>query len=74
MNLGGQFLVKHVKDATTSKCYFSLTRDGKAIKVQRTLFSECFYFMAMSELFRATADVTYKVTNHVTERTIDVFL
>lgn len=38
------------------KCAFCLTRDGKAVKVQRTIFSECFYIMAMDELSRITGD------------------
>ncbi|XP_068181846.1 N-acylglucosamine 2-epimerase isoform X2 [Antennarius striatus] len=38
------------------KCAFCLTRDGKAVKIQRTIFSECFYIMAMDELSRVTGD------------------
>ncbi|KAI2661433.1 N-acylglucosamine 2-epimerase [Labeo rohita] len=38
------------------KCAFCLTRDGRAVKVQRTIFSECFYVMAMDELSRITQD------------------
>ncbi|XP_054629630.1 N-acylglucosamine 2-epimerase isoform X3 [Dunckerocampus dactyliophorus] len=38
------------------KCAFCLTRDGKAVKVQRTIFSECFYIMALDELSRVTGD------------------
>uniref|UniRef100_A0A667ZDV4 N-acylglucosamine 2-epimerase n=1 Tax=Myripristis murdjan TaxID=586833 RepID=A0A667ZDV4_9TELE len=39
------------------KCAFCLTRDGKAVKVQRTIFSECFYVLALDELSRVTGDV-----------------
>ncbi|XP_077453667.1 uncharacterized protein LOC144072006 isoform X1 [Stigmatopora argus] len=38
------------------KCAFCLTRDGKAVKIQRTIFSECFYIMALDELSRVTGD------------------
>ena len=50
-----------VKRADTGKCYFCLTRDGKPLKTQRTIFAECFYMMAMSELYRATSTDLYKV-------------
>lgn len=43
------------------KCAFCLTRDGKALKVQRTIFSECFYVMAMDELARVTGDKDMQV-------------
>ncbi|XP_038067868.1 N-acylglucosamine 2-epimerase-like [Patiria miniata] len=57
---GGQFLMNYVKNPTTGKCYFTVTKEGKAVKVQRTIFSECFYMLAMSELARATNDDVYK--------------
>ena len=44
-----------------NRCYFSVTSDGKPVKLQRTIFSECFYVMAMSEMGRATKDEAYKV-------------
>lgn len=56
---GGAFLRKHARLSRSSdqwKCAFSLTRDGKAVKVQRTIFSECFYVLALDELSRATED------------------
>lgn len=43
------------------KCAFCLTRDGKALKVQRTIFSECFYIMAMDELSKVTGDKDMQV-------------
>ena len=46
---------------TDNKCYFSLTKDGKPIKIQRQIFSECFYVMAMSEMYRVLQDDIYKV-------------
>ena len=60
--LGADFLMRHIKKPDgTGKCYFLLTQEGKPIKVQRTIFSECFYTMAMSELARATKEEKYKV-------------
>lgn len=54
--------MKYVKNPETWKCYFSLTRDGKPLKIQRTIFSECFYLMALSELAIATEEEKYKVS------------
>ncbi|KAF7651943.1 hypothetical protein LDENG_00103340 [Lucifuga dentata] len=56
---GGEFLKKHARVSGSSspwKCAFCLTRDGKAVKIQRTIFSECFYVLAMDELSRVTGD------------------
>lgn len=44
------------------RCYFQVTADGRPIKLQRKLFTECFYAMAMAELGRATDVQKYKVT------------
>ncbi|XP_076847646.1 N-acylglucosamine 2-epimerase isoform X2 [Brachyhypopomus gauderio] len=56
---GGAFLQRFARVQPSDgpgKCAFSLTRDGRAVKVQRTIFSECFYVMAMDELARVTGD------------------
>uniref|UniRef100_A0A8C5DQZ3 N-acylglucosamine 2-epimerase n=2 Tax=Gouania willdenowi TaxID=441366 RepID=A0A8C5DQZ3_GOUWI len=56
---GGEFLRKNARVLGSSnpwKCAFCLTRDGRAVKVQRSIFSECFYIMAMDELSRVTDD------------------
>ena len=37
---GGQFLREFVKNPETGKCYFSVTREGKPVKIQRTIFTE----------------------------------
>ncbi|XP_078731160.1 N-acylglucosamine 2-epimerase [Lampetra fluviatilis] len=59
---GGEFLLRHARvSADSPKCAFVLTRDGRPVKVQRTIFSECFYVLAMSELGRATGDAKYTV-------------
>ncbi|KAL2103750.1 hypothetical protein ACEWY4_000618 [Coilia grayii] len=56
---GGAFLQRFARVPSVGspwKCAFCLTRDGRAVKVQRTIFSECFYIMAMDELARVTGD------------------
>ncbi|KAG8554369.1 hypothetical protein GDO81_003774 [Engystomops pustulosus] len=58
---GGEFLIAHARPSSDSlKCAFVVTRDGRAVKVQRTIFSECFYIMAMDELWRTTHEEKYK--------------
>ncbi|KAG8554371.1 hypothetical protein GDO81_003774 [Engystomops pustulosus] len=70
---GGEFLIAHARPSSDSlKCAFVVTRDGRAVKVQRTIFSECFYIMAMDELWRTTHEEKYKrngqaVLENVTE-------
>ncbi|MCC7391069.1 AGE family epimerase/isomerase [Candidatus Sumerlaeota bacterium] len=53
--LGATFLRKHAKTAD-NRVYFCLTRDGKPVSMQRKIFSECFYVMALSEYARASGD------------------
>ena len=36
----GTFLINKVKNHETGKCYFAVTREGKPVKIQRTIFSE----------------------------------
>ncbi|XP_074058473.1 N-acylglucosamine 2-epimerase [Macrotis lagotis] len=58
---GGEFLIRHARVAPPAKkCAFVLTRDGRPVKIQRTIFSECFYTMAMDELWKATGDPRYQ--------------
>ncbi|KAM4019505.1 N-acylglucosamine 2-epimerase isoform 1-T2 [Anomaloglossus baeobatrachus] len=58
---GGEFLIAHARPSSDSlKCAFVVTRDGRAVKIQRTIFSECFYIMAMDELWRTTQKEKYK--------------
>lgn len=57
---GAQFLQKYAVNPETHKCYLSLTRDGKPIKIQRTIYSECFYALAMSEMYRATNEAKFR--------------
>ncbi|CAL8264125.1 unnamed protein product [Lota lota] len=56
---GGEFLRQFARVPSNShswKCAFCLTKDGKTVKIQRSIFSECFYIMAMDELSRVTGD------------------
>ncbi|XP_006739432.1 N-acylglucosamine 2-epimerase isoform X1 [Leptonychotes weddellii] len=58
---GGEFLLRYARVAPPGKkCAFALTRDGRPVKVQRTIFSECFYTMAMNELWRVTGEAHYQ--------------
>lgn len=60
--LGGEFLLRYARVAPPGKkCAFVLTRDGRPVKVQRTIFSECFYTMAMNELWKVTGEMHYQV-------------
>lgn len=59
---GGEFLLRYARVAPPGKkCAFVLTRDGRPVKVQRTIFSECFYIMAMNELWTVTGEARYQV-------------
>ncbi|KAM5196171.1 N-acylglucosamine 2-epimerase isoform 1-T2 [Hipposideros larvatus] len=59
---GGEFLLRYARVAPPGKkCAFVLTRDGRPVKVQRTIFSECFYTMAMNELWRVTGEAHYQI-------------
>ena len=60
---GAEFLMKYAKLPNSHKCYLSVTRDGRPIKIQRSVFSECFYTLGMSELARATNEQKFKVWN-----------
>lgn len=53
--------MKHARVPDTYRCYLAVTKDGKPIKVQHTIFSECFNLMAMSEVGIATGKQHYKV-------------
>uniref|UniRef100_A0A6J0TK87 N-acylglucosamine 2-epimerase n=1 Tax=Pogona vitticeps TaxID=103695 RepID=A0A6J0TK87_9SAUR len=58
---GGEFLLQHARVAPPSqKCAFVLTRDGRPVKIQRTIFSECFYVLGLDELGRATGETRYQ--------------
>ncbi|MEQ8819038.1 MAG: AGE family epimerase/isomerase [Sumerlaeia bacterium] len=54
--LGADFLRNRARDG--QRVFFSLTREGKPHFLQRKMFSECFYVMAMAEYARATGDAS----------------
>ncbi|XP_020629032.1 N-acylglucosamine 2-epimerase-like [Orbicella faveolata] len=57
---GGEFLLNHIKRPDDGRCYFQVTAEGEPIKIQRTIFTECFYVIAMAELARASNLSKYK--------------
>uniref|UniRef100_UPI00358EE092 N-acylglucosamine 2-epimerase isoform X2 n=1 Tax=Myxine glutinosa TaxID=7769 RepID=UPI00358EE092 len=58
--LKGDFILKHAQVFPPEpKCAFVTTRDGRPGSVQRTLFSEAFVVMGLSELGRATGLLHY---------------
>ncbi|XP_044299387.1 N-acylglucosamine 2-epimerase isoform X1 [Varanus komodoensis] len=57
---GGDFLLRHARITPSQKCAFVLTRDGRPVKIQRTIFSECFYVLGLDELGRATGESHYQ--------------
>lgn len=59
---GCKFLQKFIKSDTTDRCYFSVTQEGSPTKTQRTIFTESFYTIALSEMYRATGDKSYLVS------------
>ncbi len=59
---GGEFLRRFAKVPDGSgKCYFALTKDGRPVKIQRTMFSESFYALAMIGLADVPGEKVYKV-------------
>ena len=58
---GGEFLMQHVKVEGEERCWFAVTEDGRPAKQQRKPYTECFYVMAMAELYRATGEQKYLV-------------
>ena len=62
MIAGGEFLCRNFKDKSSGKVYFSTDREGRATKMQRTIFSEVFYVMAMAGLAKVTDKNEYLVS------------
>jgi N-acylglucosamine 2-epimerase len=56
---GATFLLQHARTEDGKRCYFSLTEDGRPLGIQRKIFSECFFVMAMYEYGKATGDIKY---------------
>lgn len=55
---GAEFL-KHKALMKDDRLPFRMTADGTPVYVQRKIFSECFYVMAMAEYARASGDESY---------------
>jgi len=49
---GADFIRKYGRDSQ-GRVYFSLSRDGRPVFIQRKIFAECFYIMALDEYSRA---------------------
>lgn len=56
---GADFLRQYGRDKTTGRVYFSLTRDGRPMHIQRKIYAEVFYQLAMTEMARATGRDEY---------------
>ena len=54
-------MMDHFKDKDSGKIYFAVSREGKPIKMQRSMHSEEFYVLAMIGLFSATNNMIYLV-------------
>jgi len=57
--LGVDFIRKYGRDSR-GRIFFSLSREGRPIFIQRKIFAECFYIMALDEYSRAVADLELK--------------
>lgn len=57
---GGKFLMEKLKDSKSHKVCFSANAQGEPTKIQRTLFAEVFYVMAMAGLAKVTNENIYK--------------
>jgi N-acylglucosamine 2-epimerase len=55
--LGADFLRTHARRAD-GRVYFSMTETGKPVHMQRKIFSECFWIMAMAGYSRASGDAS----------------
>ena len=51
---GGLDFIRAYGRAPDGRVYFSVTRDGQPIHIQRKIYSEVFYVMALTEMARAT--------------------
>jgi N-acylglucosamine 2-epimerase len=56
---GADFLRHCGRDKATGRVYFSLTRDGQPMHLQRKIYAEVFYQLAMTEMARATGRADY---------------
>ncbi|MDR9415073.1 MAG: AGE family epimerase/isomerase [Gracilimonas sp.] len=56
--MGAEFLAKHAK-REDGRVFFSVTEQGEGLWMQRKVFSECFYVMALAEYSRASGEEKY---------------
>ena len=56
---GAAFLRSHGRDRRTGRVYFSLNRHGQPLHIQRKIYSEVFYVLAMCEMFTATGQAAF---------------
>lgn len=56
---GAEFLLNHTK-REDDRVYFCVTEEGKGLWMQRKIFSECFWIMALAEYSRASGEEKYK--------------
>ncbi len=64
--LGTRFMRKYAK-TDGNRVYFSLSREGRPVFIQRKLFAECFYLLGLTEYARASGDDSAR------EEALDVF-
>lgn len=55
--LGATFLRSKAR-RDDNRVYFSMTQEGRPLQLQRKIFSECFYIMALAEYSRASGDAS----------------
>jgi N-acylglucosamine 2-epimerase len=56
---GAQFLRKHGR-TRDGRVYFAVTRDGRPIHIQRKIYSEVFYVLAMIAMYQTTDAASYR--------------
>ena len=62
---GGEFLLERIKVKGEQRCYFAVSEEGLPVRTQRKPYTECFFIIALSELFRATGNEKYQVRKSI---------
>eukprot|EP00051_Salpingoeca_urceolata_P001249 m.39564 g.39564 ORF g.39564 m.39564 type:complete len:1241 (+) comp11285_c0_seq1:36-3758(+) len=70
--LGAQFLRQHTRRAD-GRVYFCVARDGQPIKLQRKMFAECFYVMALCEYSRAVKETSAVESEELFKEACEMF-
>jgi len=55
---GAEFLTRHAR-REDGRVYFATTADGRPVSLQRKIFSECFWIMALAEFGRAASEAVW---------------